>query len=96
MEMMNAIMTSAIVGDGLNYNTNMKFSTRDQDNDECDCDCANERRSAWWFDYCAFANPNGLYTDSEKTGSTYYIMWSKWKNSYMSLKTMQLMIRPRA
>ncbi|XP_011431020.4 fibrinogen-like protein 1 [Magallana gigas] len=87
---------SGTAGDGLNYNTNMKFSTRDQDNDECDCDCANERRSAWWFDYCAYANPNGLYTDSEKTGSTYYIMWSKWKNSYMSLKTMQLMIRPRA
>ncbi|XP_065934035.1 microfibril-associated glycoprotein 4 [Magallana gigas] len=86
---------SGNAGDGLDYHNNMKFSTPDQDNDRRSGSCATEYRSAGWFNNCHYANPNGQYTDSEKTGGK-YIAWWKWKNSNISLKKMQLMIRPRA
>nr|XP_034338043.1 microfibril-associated glycoprotein 4 isoform X2 [Crassostrea gigas] len=84
------------IGDSLDYNNNMKFSTRDQDNDRWDSsNCAVKYRSAGWFNDCYHANPNGEYADSEKTGGK-YIYWYHWKNSVISLKSIQLMIRPRA
>lgn len=39
--------------------------------------------------------PNGEYTDSEIIGYK-YVTWKSWKNSYISLKLIQLMIRPEA
>uniref|UniRef100_A0A8W8JN97 Fibrinogen C-terminal domain-containing protein n=2 Tax=Magallana gigas TaxID=29159 RepID=A0A8W8JN97_MAGGI len=87
---------SGNAGDSLDYNNNMKFSTRDQDNDRWDSsNCAVKYRSAGWFNDCYHANPNGEYADSEKTGGK-YIYWYHWKNSVISLKSIQLMIRPRA
>lgn len=77
----------------------MKFSTPDQDNDEWgDGSCVIQHRSAGWFNICFYANPNGQYTDSEKIGKSSnvdYIAWYHWKNSYISLKSIQLMIRSR-
>lgn len=88
--------TNVIVGDGLDYNNNMTFSTPDQDNDrDSSGNCATYWRSAWWFNGCTWANPNGQYTDFEKTGWE-YIVWYHWKKSLISLKSIQLMIRPRA
>lgn len=84
-----------IVGDSLDYHNNMKFSTQDQDNDRDPGYCADRFSSGWWFNECYKANPNGLYTDSEKNGWEYNT-WFPWKNLYLSLKTTQLMIRPRA
>uniref|UniRef100_K1PRI3 Tenascin-R n=1 Tax=Magallana gigas TaxID=29159 RepID=K1PRI3_MAGGI len=85
-----------IVGDSLSYSNNMKFTTRDQDNDgHYGIDCATRYRSAGWFDSCFHANPNGQYTDSEITGPK-YITWNHWKISWISLKSIQMMIRPRA
>lgn len=87
---------SGNAGDSLDYHNNMKFTTLDQDNDgHSSSNCATMWRSAWWFNACFHTNPNGEYADSEKT-STEYIAWYHWKNSYISLKSMQLMIRPRA
>lgn len=87
---------NVIVGDALDYNNNMTFSTPDQDNDIYSSDnCATRFKSAWWFKACSFANPNGPYTDSENNGHQ-YIAWYSWKNVWISLKSMQLMIRPRA
>lgn len=86
---------SGNAGNSLDYHNNMTFSTPDQDNDGYSGNCANYYRSGWWFDSCYYANPNGQYTDSEKNG-TKYIVWHHWENSYMSLKAIQLMIRPRA
>ncbi|XP_065934031.1 angiopoietin-related protein 7 isoform X2 [Magallana gigas] len=87
---------SGNAGDSLNYNNNMKFSTPDQDNDgRSSGNCAANRRTGWWFKWCTYTNPNGEYTDSEKSGSE-YITWWHWKNSHISLKSIQLMIRPRA
>ncbi|XP_052715844.1 ryncolin-1-like [Crassostrea angulata] len=87
---------SGNAGDSLDYSNNMNFTTLDQDNDRSSgVNCATKYRSGWWFNECYRANPNGEYTDSEKTGYT-YITWKHWKNSYISLKSIQLMIRPRA
>ncbi|XP_052717719.1 fibrinogen-like protein A [Crassostrea angulata] len=88
---------SGNAGDSLDKSNNMKFTTRDQDNDRYGSgNCATDRRrSAGWFNSCYDANPNGEYTDSEKTDWK-YIVWYKWKNSWISLKSIQLMIRPRA
>lgn len=86
---------SGNAGDSLDGSNNMKFTTLDQDNDRSSRNCATEYRSAGWFNICHRANPNGPYTDSEKTGGV-YITWYYWKNSYISLKSIQLMIRPRA
>eukprot|EP00105_Crassostrea_gigas_P010506 XP_011425801.1 PREDICTED: tenascin-R [Crassostrea gigas] len=87
---------SGNAGDGMDYNNNRKFSTLDQDNDRWDSvNCATYHRSAWWFNDCTLTNPNGEYADSEKTDEK-YVTWWHWKNSWMSLKSIQLMIRPRA
>ncbi|XP_052714860.1 angiopoietin-4-like isoform X1 [Crassostrea angulata] len=87
---------SGNAGDSLDYNNNMKFSTLDQDNDgKSSGSCATKYRTAGWFNSCFYANPNGEYADSEKTDPK-YIVWLHWKNSWISLKSIQLMIRPRA
>uniref|UniRef100_A0A8W8JR31 Fibrinogen C-terminal domain-containing protein n=1 Tax=Magallana gigas TaxID=29159 RepID=A0A8W8JR31_MAGGI len=85
---------SGNAGDSLNVHNNMKFSTPDEDNDNSRGSCASEFKSGWWFDKCYLANPNGQYTVSEITGPG-YITWKLWKNSSISLKSIQLMIRPR-
>ncbi|XP_065934070.1 microfibril-associated glycoprotein 4 [Magallana gigas] len=86
---------SGNAGDSLDYHNNMKFSTPDQDNDRNSSNCATDWRSGWWFNRCFYANPNGQYTDSEITGGR-YMTWYHWKNSWISPKSIQLMIRPRA
>uniref|UniRef100_A0A8W8JML2 Fibrinogen C-terminal domain-containing protein n=1 Tax=Magallana gigas TaxID=29159 RepID=A0A8W8JML2_MAGGI len=87
---------SGNAGDSLDYNNNMMFSTPDQDNDRWSSGtCTTTFRSAWWFNSCTYTNPNGEYTDSEKTDHK-YVTWYNWKNSVISLKSIQLMIRPRA
>lgn len=86
---------SGTAGDSLTFSNNSKFSTFDQDNDGDAGNCATYHRSAGWFSNCYHANPNGHYTESEKIGPHGYVSWYKWKNSLISLKAMQLMIRPR-
>lgn len=87
-------VTNVIVGDSLSYSNNQKFSTPDQENNRGNC--ATRYRTAGWFRTCFLANPNGPYTDSEKIASHGYLTWQRWKMSWISLKAMQLMIRPRA
>nr|XP_034338048.1 microfibril-associated glycoprotein 4 [Crassostrea gigas] len=88
---------SGNAGDSLNYHNNMTFFTPDQDkwNRRVICAGSSIYISGWWFNGCNLANPNGQYTDSEITGAE-YINWYHWKGSRISLKSMQLMIRPRA
>uniref|UniRef100_K1P5X8 Tenascin-R n=1 Tax=Magallana gigas TaxID=29159 RepID=K1P5X8_MAGGI len=87
--------TNVIVGDCLDYHNNMKFSTLDQDNDGNSSNCATDWKSAGWFNACFHTNLNGQYTDSEKIANK-YITWYWLKNSALSLKSIQLMVRPRA
>lgn len=92
-----SFITNVIVGDSLNYHNNMAFTTRDQDDDRWSGgNCATDWGSAGWFNICFKANPNGQYIDSEKTNDPKYLVWYHWKNSWVSLKSMKLMIRPRA
>eukprot|EP00105_Crassostrea_gigas_P046221 XP_019930369.1 PREDICTED: fibrinogen-like protein A isoform X1 [Crassostrea gigas] len=86
---------SGNAGDSLNYHNNMKFSTPDQDNDNSSVNCATTYRAAWWFNWCIHANPNGLYVHSEKADPS-YVTWFNYNASWISMKTMQLMIRSRA
>ncbi|XP_065934026.1 angiopoietin-4-like isoform X2 [Magallana gigas] len=87
---------SGNAGERLYNSNNMMFSTLDQDNDgKSSGSCATKYRTAGWFNSCFYANPNGQYTDSEKTDPK-YITWNHWKNSWISLKSIQMMIRPRA
>nr|XP_034338047.1 fibrinogen-like protein A [Crassostrea gigas] len=66
---------SGNAGDSLAYSNNSMFSTPDKDNDGwSNVNCATKYRSAGWFYNCFYANPNGQYTDSEKTGAE-YIVW---------------------
>lgn len=82
-----------IVGDSLDYSSNSTFSTPDQDNDWWSTgNCA----IFGWFKWCSFANPNGQYIDSEIINpSPDAIVWHSWKKMSISLKTIQMMIRPR-
>lgn len=92
-----SFITNVIVGDSLNYHNNMAFTTQDQDDDRWSGEnCATDWGSAGWFNICFKANPNGQYIDSEKTNDPKYLVWYHWKNSWVSLKSMKLMIRPRA
>eukprot|EP00105_Crassostrea_gigas_P031345 XP_011454024.1 PREDICTED: ficolin-1 [Crassostrea gigas] len=86
---------SGNAGDSLDYHNNMKFSTPDEDNDsDSSRSCASKYRSGWWFNSCSHTKPNGQYTDSEKTGYE-FVTWKLWKNSWISLKSIKLMICPR-
>nr|XP_034337980.1 fibrinogen-like protein 1 [Crassostrea gigas] len=86
---------SGNAGDSLDFHNNMKFSTPDEDNDsDSSRSCATKYRSGWWFNSCSHTKPNGQYTDSEKTGYE-FVTWKLWKNSWISLKSIKLMICPR-
>ena len=87
-------MMECLAGDSLTYSNKMMFSTVDQDNDKYIGSCSTYQKSAGWFNQCAYADLNGQYTDSEKISVT-CINWYTWKNSYIALKNIQLMIRPR-
>lgn len=83
------------IGNALDYHNNMKFTTWDQDNDRNSSNCAIDWRSAGWFNSCFHTNLNGQYIPY-KTHGVKYMNWHLWTGSPISLKTMQLMIRPRA
>lgn len=89
------LVINLIVGDSLYRNNKMKFSTPDQDNGLLGFyNCAISWRGGWWFEKCSWANPNGPLADREQIGGARFVMWYHWK-TWESLKTMQLMIRPR-
>ncbi|XP_061196748.1 uncharacterized protein LOC133205022 [Saccostrea echinata] len=85
---------SGTAGDSMTYSNGMKFSTKDQDNDKDSGNCATHWKSAWWFKACFYTNPNGEYTNNEKTGWK-YVVWYYWKNSNIALKNIKFMIRPK-
>lgn len=39
----------------------MQFSTPDKDNDKSTSNCAQQYKSAFWFNNCYSADPNGVY-----------------------------------
>ena len=81
-----------ISGDSLSYHNNQQFSTKDRDNDEWPVNCA-VGVGAWWFKHCHYSDLNGKYF---KVGTLHSagIVWFHWKNSYYSLKRVNMKIKP--
>jgi hypothetical protein len=77
------------------YSNGQQFSTRDHDNDAAvSADCAEIHHGAWWFNYCANANLNGVYGAPGLTGPIYN-RWFRWENNGGSLKGSTMMVRPK-
>ncbi|XP_078315449.1 ryncolin-1-like [Crassostrea virginica] len=81
------------LGDSLNHNNHMYFSTIDSDNDNNRGDCAKVYRSGWWHNSCVHSNLNGEYrTDTKKDGKE--LSWYHWGNTWAALKSAVMMVRP--
>ena len=78
-------------GDGLGYHNGSNFTTKDRDNDvSSKYNCAIKYTGAWWFKNCVFrSNLNGSYKQITKG-----MVWYPWGNTYNSMKTCKMMIRP--
>lgn len=74
----------------------MKFSTPDQDNDTgSGRNCAAEYMGAWWYKSCHDTHLNGLnYGPSETVKSSAGIVWGRFGGHSISLKSVQMAIRP--
>ncbi|XP_076109334.1 fibrinogen-like protein 1 isoform X1 [Mytilus galloprovincialis] len=58
--------------------TGQRFSTRDRDNDDnTGGQCALTQKGGWWYKWCTYANPNGLYFLGTEPGHS-GIYWYKW------------------
>ena len=87
---------SGTAGDSLTYSKNMKFSTPDQDNDSNGSyHCATKYSGAWWYKGCMHSHLNGLnYGPSESVEKYHGINWRKFGGTSISLKSVQMVIRP--
>ncbi|XP_017078942.1 angiopoietin-related protein 7-like [Drosophila eugracilis] len=89
---------SGNAGDSLRYHLSEPFSTFDRDNDQSHLNCAAKFHGAWWYYSCLHSNLNGAYlggniTDPELSAAG--IMWKDWKDITYSLKTVNMMVRPK-
>lgn len=84
---------NVIVGDSLNYYNNMVFIIQDQDDDRWSGgNCVIDWGFVGWFNICFKVNFNGQYIDFEKINDFKYFVWYYWKNLWVFLKLMKLMI----
>ncbi|XP_017958084.1 microfibril-associated glycoprotein 4-like [Drosophila navojoa] len=78
----------------LSYNLHDDFTTYDRDNDRWpQGNCAAHYRSGWWYNLYGNSNLNGQYFN-ERVHSEQGIWWYDW-HGYYSLKSVQMMIRPK-
>ena len=82
-----------IVGDSLIFHNNQQFTTKDRDNDPFKSNCAVDFTGAWWYKSCHRSNLNGMYFKGGQINDT-GVTWFSWKNSFYSLKAVQMKIRP--
>nr|XP_017003132.2 fibrinogen-like protein 1 [Drosophila takahashii] len=81
--------------DALRTHDKMKFSTFDRDNDAfTHMNCAKHHQGAWWYDFCSRSNLNGKYFKGE-VDNPQSIYWEPWY-SFRSLKSVQMLIRPKS
>ena len=87
---------SGTAGDSLTFHQNGKFSTPEHDNDSSSgTNCAKEYSSGWWYNNCNRSNLNGLnYGPSESVKAWAGIMWKEFGGHSISLKSVQMAIRP--
>ena len=84
---------SGTAGDSLiEYQNNMKFTTKDRDNDQLSGNCAVRYTGAWWYRHCLPSNLNGQYLGN--TVSAEGVNWHHYQNSYLSLKFAEMKLRP--
>ena len=87
---------SGNAGDSLSYHNASHFTTMDVDNDNSVYDnCAVKSVGAWWYNSCHDSNLNGQYMGPGKRDSK-GMVWYYWKNSLQTLKTSQMMLRPKS
>lgn len=83
-----------LLGNSLDYQNGMMFSTKDQDNDKLGSKhCANDFYGGWWYKACHYTNLNGLYAKSALRDPKYN-SWRTWISDHEALKTTVMMIRP--
>ncbi|KAL9972082.1 hypothetical protein ACROYT_G018323 [Oculina patagonica] len=85
---------SGNAGDSLSYHSASAFTTMDSDNDDRIDNCAVNSVGAWWYKSCHDSNLNGQYMGAGRKDSK-GIVWFHWKNSLQTLKTSQMMLRPK-
>ncbi|XP_072025626.1 microfibril-associated glycoprotein 4-like [Amphiura filiformis] len=79
---------SGNIGNSLQFHDLLPFSTRDNDNDNAPppgppqagetTNCALDYLSGWWYDYCLYANLNGLYYSNQSVDFNHGIQWETW------------------
>ena len=87
---------SGNAGDSMSYHSGMRFSTKDHDVDPHSSHCAQKYMGGWWYNACYYANPNGLYFQSEVGPNAQGVEWWHFyrKHNY-SMKKIQLKIRKK-
>ncbi|XP_073230320.1 ryncolin-1-like [Porites lutea] len=85
---------SGTAGDSLGYHRGYPFTTKDRDNDSRgNANCAVQFKGAWWYNDCFVTNLNGLYLHGKVSAQG--MVWSKWKNTFSSVKRSEMKIRPK-
>ncbi|XP_050092549.1 fibrinogen-like protein A [Anopheles aquasalis] len=81
---------SGTAGDSMAGNAGMKFKTMDSTRDRNTVNCAEHHASAWWYNYCTFANLNGRYSRFNNDKSMF---WYHFKGNHEGLCFSRMMIR---
>ncbi|XP_049548159.1 fibrinogen-like protein A [Anopheles darlingi] len=81
---------SGTAGDSMAGNAGMKFKTMDSPRDRNTVNCAEHHGSAWWYNYCTFANLNGRYSRFNNDKSMF---WYYFKGNHEGLSFSRMMIR---
>ncbi|KAH8233081.1 hypothetical protein KR026_003902 [Drosophila bipectinata] len=86
-------------GDSMDEHRNMMFSTYDSDNDKVVENCAAMYTGAWWYNRCYHNNLNGAYLGSGIYDGQYLygsgITWRTFQDYALSLKKVEMMVRPK-
>ncbi|KAF2349485.1 Fibrinogen alpha/beta/gamma chain C-terminal globular domain, partial [Trinorchestia longiramus] len=93
-------LNNSTAGDALSYHSGMPFTTYDADNDvaaggSCSLWCGG---GGWWYNYCFYTNPTGVYPPTglaRTTEGDVYIEWRTWQGYYAYLTRLTMMIRPK-
>jgi len=87
-------INTCYIGDSVDKQNGMKFTTKDEDNDEYSLsNCATECHGAWWYKSCHDSNSNRKYLGGSHTSFADGIEWRAWRGFYYSLKSTKMMIR---
>lgn len=73
----------------MNEGNHFSFATKNRDNG---FNCAQSEHGAWWYAACGYSNLNGPYV-AGFNGNVTSVHWYYWKNSFYSLKKVNMMIK---